>query len=167
MNDSATVAPSKAELWVRYHRKVIISLAPVLLAGFEVLRDAAQTKDGIDTLTIVLAVLAVAQAVGVYFPGNAVAKLIASGVIAIGSGVTAAAVGGLTQATTLLIVTQFLAWVAAGATENGPAPEVATAQADGSYAITDVTPTVPAREVDEAPDMNHGTEPTGGPRLVP
>src|SRR5689334_15753405 len=127
MNDSATIAPSKAELLVANHRKVIISLAPVLLAGFEVIRDAAQTKDGIDGLTIVLAVLAVAQAVGTYLPGNAVAKLIASGVIAIGSGVTAAAVGGLTQASLLLILTQFLAWVAAGATQNGPAPKVAQA----------------------------------------
>ncbi|GLY32148.1 hypothetical protein [Kineosporia sp. NBRC 101731] len=136
MNDAATITPSSAELWVRYHRKVIISLAPVLLAGFEVIRDAAQTKDGLDVLTIVLAVLAAAQAVGVYLPGNTKAKLLASGVVAIGSGATAAAVGGLTMATTMLIVTQFLAWVAAGATENGPAPEVVRGE------VVEAAPTV-------------------------
>lgn len=145
VRDAQTATPSDAELWVRCHRKAIISLAPVLLAGFEVIRDAAQTRDGLDVLTIVLAVLAAAQAVGTYLPGNAKAKLVASGIVAVGSGATAAAVGGLSMATTMLIVTQFLAWVAAGAVENGPAPEVVKGEV---VEDTTLLPTEPASEPD-------------------
>jgi hypothetical protein len=128
--DSATVRPSSAELWVAYHRKTIISVAAVILAGLNIVRDAAQTADGVNTSTWVIAGLAVAQAVAVYFPGAATAKLIASAVLAIGSGVSAAVTDGISSASLLVVAGQFLAWAAAGVTENGPAPDVARAATD-------------------------------------
>lgn len=125
--DNLTVTPSRAELWVAYHRKAIIASAPVLLAALNILRDAATTSDGINASTIVLAVLASAGLVATYFPDNAKAKLVASGLVAVGSGVTAAVTDGLSSASMLLVGTQFLAWVGAGVTENGARPDVARA----------------------------------------
>jgi hypothetical protein len=124
--DALTVTPSKAELWVRYHRKILIAVAPVLLAGFVVIRDAATAGEPMRAVTIVAAILAVGQALGTYLPGNAVAKLISSGVFAVASGVTAAA----TLATSMLVLTQLLAWIGAGVAENGARPDVAAASRD-------------------------------------
>jgi hypothetical protein len=123
--DALTVTPSKSEVTIAYYRKSIIAALPVLLAALNIIRDAAQTSDGVNASTIVLAVLAAAGAVGVYLPDNARAKLIASGVLAIGSGVTAAVTDGISSASLLVVATQLVAWAAAGAVENGPRPDVA------------------------------------------
>jgi len=136
--DALTVTPSRAELWVAYHRKAIISFGPVLLAGLNVLRDAAQTSNGLDWSTVLIAVFAAAQAVGTYLPDNAQAKLIASGVLAVAGGVTAAVTDGISSYSILLVVTQFIAWASAGAVENGPRPDVARAATrgdDGAYML--------------------------------
>lgn len=126
--DALTASPSKAELWVAYHRKIIVALAPVLLAGFIVIQDAATSGRPIRAVTIVTAILAIAQALGTYVPNNAVAKLISSGVFAIASGVTAAATDGLTMATALMVITQALAWIGSSTVPNGARPDVALGQ---------------------------------------
>lgn len=127
--DSLTVAPSMAELRVAYLRKVIVSFVPVLLAGLLVLSDAVNTGHRLDGVTWVSVVLALAQAAGTYFPGNAVAKLVASLAWAIGSAVVAALTqGGISLAEALLIGTQFLAWAGSGVLANGARPDVAAVQ---------------------------------------
>lgn len=126
--DALTVRPTRAELWVAYHRKIIVALAPVLLAGFIVIQDAATSGRPIRAVTIVTAILAIAQALGTYVPNNAVAKLISSGVFAIASGVTAAATDGLTMATALMVITQALAWIGSSTVPNGARPDVALGQ---------------------------------------
>jgi mannose/fructose/N-acetylgalactosamine-specific phosphotransferase system component IIC len=123
-SDALTVRQSKAELWVAYHRKILLALAPVLLAGFVVIQDTATAGEPIRAVTIVTAILAVGQALGTYLPGNALAKLISSGVFAIASGVTAAATDGLNLATGLMVATQLLAWIGSGVAENGARPDV-------------------------------------------
>lgn len=135
--DALTKAPSNAELWVAYHRKAIISFGPVLLAGLNVLRDAAQTGNGLNWSTAILALFAAAQAVGTYLPDNAQAKLVASGILAVAGGVTAAVTDGISSYSILLVVTQFIAWASAGAVANGARPDVARAapQADGAYQL--------------------------------
>lgn len=132
--DALTEASSKAELQVAYYRKLLISLAPVLLAGFVVLQDAATAGEPMRAVTIVTAILAVGQALGTYLPGNAVAKLISSGLFAVGSGVVAAATDGLSVATALMVMTQLLAWIGSGVVENGPRPDVAL----GSRVVDDL-----------------------------
>lgn len=127
--DSQTVRPSSAELWIAYHRKILLALAPVLLAGFVVIRDAFDAGVPVTAITWTTAGLAVAGALGTYLPGNAIAKLVASGAAAITSGVLAAASDGLTYATGLTVLTQMLAWIAAGAIANGAAPGVVIAAA--------------------------------------
>ncbi len=126
--DALTARPSRAELWVAYHRKILLALAPVLLAGFVVIQDATAAGRPMRAVTIVTAVLAVGQALGTYVPNNAVAKLISSGLFAIGSGVIAAATNGLTMATALMVITQALAWIGAGVVPNGARPDVALGQ---------------------------------------
>lgn len=127
MHDADTITPSTAELQIRNHRKVIISLAAVLVAGLSVLHDATQTGNGLNSATWVIALGAVAQSALTYFPGNAVIKLVASGFLAILTGVMAAVTDGVTQMTMIQVLTQFLVWVAAGATENGARPQVVLA----------------------------------------
>lgn len=123
--DALTREPSPAELWVRYHRKAIIAAAPVVLGVLNVLRDAATTPDGINASSVVLAILAGAGLVATYYPDNATAKLWASGVLAVGSGVTAAITDGISSASLMLVAVQFVAWVSAGVTENGARPDIA------------------------------------------
>ena len=131
--DALTVQPSKAELQVAYYRKILIALAPVLLAGFRVIRDAADTGAPLTAVTYGTAVLAVGQALLTYFPSNAVAKMIGSGLCAVGSGLIAAASDGVTLSTSLMILTQLLAWIGSSAIENGPRPDVALAQGRGEH----------------------------------
>ena len=75
--------------------------------------------------------LAIAQAVFVYLPDNARAKLVASGVMAVGGGITAAVTDGISQASVLVVLTQLAAWVAAGAVANGARPDVVLGEAVG------------------------------------
>lgn len=122
--DAATAAPSRAELWIAYHRKVILSLLPLLLAGLEVVREAAQTSDGVTARSIALAVIAAAQVGATYQPGSATVKFLASGVLAVAGGITAAATDGPTLTTVLMILVQSGTWLVSAAVPNGPAPEV-------------------------------------------
>lgn len=126
--DALTIAPTRAELWVAYHRKAFLAAAPVALGGLNVLRDAATTEDGINASSVVLAVLAAAQLVATYYPENARAKLSASAVMAVGSGVTAAVTSGISSYSTFLVLSQFLAWAAAGVTVNGARPDIAATE---------------------------------------
>lgn len=130
--DALTVRPSKAELQVAHYRKLLIALAPVLLAGFVVLQDAATAGQPMRAVTIVTAILAVGQALGTYLPGNAVAKLISSGLFAVGSGVVAATTDGLTLATALMVMTQLLAWIGASSVQNGARPDIVLSEAAGT-----------------------------------
>lgn len=122
--DADTVAPSSAELWVRYHRKVIIQVLPLLLAVFTALRSAIQDGSGVSGHEVVAIGLALAAAAGTYLPDNAVAKLAASGVFAIANGVNLAIDDHFAAASLTLIVTQLLAWLVAGVFENGARPDV-------------------------------------------
>lgn len=124
--DALTVTPSKAELQVAYLKKLIYALSPVLLAGVIVISDAVQNGGGLTGVTWVTAALAVAQALGTFLPTNAVAKLIASLAVAIGAGIVAGVTdGSFSLGEILIITTQFLAWAAAGAAENGARPDIA------------------------------------------
>lgn len=164
--DADTTAPSTAELWVRYHRKVIIQILPLLLAVFTALRSAIQDGSGLTGHEVVAIVLALAAAAGTYLPDNAVAKLAASGVFAIANGVNLAIDDHFTAASLTLIVTQLLAWLIAGVAENGARPDVvqgevaedpADAAVTGSGALFE--PTVPSGAVYPGSTYGSGSTP--------
>jgi hypothetical protein len=124
--DALTKTPSTAELWVAYFRKSLISLIPIFTAGVLVISSAVNSGHALDGVTWWSVATAVAQAVLTYAPSNAIAKALASVVLALGAVVAAALThGGISAAEGLLILVQFLAWATATIVPNGAHPAIA------------------------------------------
>lgn len=103
------------------YRKFLPQLAYVLLAGWTLVADRLDDGQGIDGVTVLAVVVAVAQALAVVVPRNADIKAGASLVIALAQGVTAAwSDHAISVAEYTVLVSAFLAWAAGAAVTNHP-----------------------------------------------
>lgn len=108
------------------YRKMLVQLAPVLLAGVVVIQDAFTRGTPLTNLGLwAQMVVALAAAALVYFPANPWVKLFASLVGAVGAAVVAALTDNVvTGAETLQLVAMTLAWLGVGAVPNAPSEPV-------------------------------------------
>lgn len=102
------------------YRKLLVQLAPVLLAGVVVIQDVLAKGTPLTNLGLwAQVVVALAAAALVYFPANPWVKLFGSLVGALGAAVVAALTDNVvTGAETVQLVAMALAWLGVGAVPN-------------------------------------------------
>lgn len=127
--DRLTTTPSTAEAWIAYLRKTLISVLPILTAGVVAVTDAVNGGHALDGVTWVTVAVAVAQALVVYLPDNAIAKAVSGLVLAVASVAAAALTDGVvTGAEALVLTVAFLSWAGSAITPNGAHPDVVRAE---------------------------------------
>jgi uncharacterized membrane protein YfcA len=102
-------------------RKFLPQVAYVLLAGWTLIADRLDGGHGIDGVTVLAVLVAIAQALAVVIPRSPDVKAGASLITAIAQGVTAAwSDHVITPAEYAVLVSAFLAWAAGAAVLNHP-----------------------------------------------